>query len=459
MSTSFKSVLRTSIPIVVDLASQIVMWAIEINLVGHISQASMSRLFPGTGATSVDAITAVGNVVQIIILTCTVLLIFIFGATMIISRLLGEGKRDEANHFLGQSLFTNLFAVAVIAVLWYTLAPFIFKTVLGTSDSVTVIGVQYFKILSIFAPFILMNFVAIGIVRGAGDTHLSMVTALLINSIHLILAVFLIFGLWFFPELGIKGAALAAGIAHTIGCCFTFNVILRGRSVLTFNWKDLWDINTSSIVRVIKTGTPITLEQVAWMVGMTVVIGFANRLGPVAAAAHIIILTFQRLFSMLYQAFGIGTLTLVSKKYGANEHEHAGTTAKHFIMLVGFIVLFIASVVFLRAKYFALLFTTDPDVVRLCEVVLRLVAIIQIPKALTFILSYSLRGIGENRYPMYLTIMGVLFFEILVGFNLAFTLGLSLIGIWLAQGLDETFKLTMIFKRFRSRLRQLMLVQ
>ncbi len=457
MTTGFKSVLKTSIPIVVDLASQIVMWAIEINLVGHISDASMARFFPGSGARGVDAITAVGNVVQIIILTCTILLIFIFGASMIISRLLGEGRKEEANHFLGQSLFTNLFAVALISIAWYSFAPFIFRTILGTPDAVTVVGVEYFRILSFFAPFILMNFVAIGIVRGAGDTHLSMVTALLINSIHLLLAIFLIFGVSFFPELGVKGAALAAGIAHTIGCCFTFSVILKGRSVLTFSFKDMLDINYSSIVRVIKTGTPITLEQVAWMVGVTVVIGFTNRLGPVVAAAHIIVLTFQRLFSMLYQAFGIGTLTLVSKRYGANEHEHAGITVKYFILLVGLVVLFIAILVFARARYFALLFTSDPKVVALCETVLRLVAVIQIPKALTFILSYSLRGIGENKYPMFLTIVGVIVFEIAVGFNLAFTLGLSLVGIWLAQGMDESFKLVMIFKKFRSRLRELVL--
>ena len=70
MKTSLRSILKTSVPIVVDLAAQIVMWTLEINLVSHIAPHVMSRFYPEVGATGVDALTAVGNVVQIIILTC-----------------------------------------------------------------------------------------------------------------------------------------------------------------------------------------------------------------------------------------------------------------------------------------------------------------------------------------------------------------------------------------------------
>ncbi|OQX85751.1 MAG: hypothetical protein B6D63_01550 [Candidatus Latescibacteria bacterium 4484_7] len=457
MTTSIRSILKTSIPIVIDLAVQVVMWAVEINLVSRISAQTMNRLYPGLGATGVDALTAVGNVIQIIILTCSALLIFIFGATMIISRLLGEGKTEDANHFLGQSLFTNLFAVIGISIIWYFLSPFMFSRLLGASHAVSVIGSDYFRVLSLFGPFILMNFVAIGIVRGAGDTHLSMAVGILVNSIHLVLAVLLIFGVGFFPELGVRGSALGAGIAHSVGFLFTFSIILRGKSVLTFSWRDLWDVNMKRILTVIKMGTPITLEQLAWMVGITVVIGFTNRLGSVAAAAHIIALTLQRLFSMLYQAFGMGALTLVSRRYGASEHEHAGRTTHLFFLLVGGIVLFIAAVTFSQARYIAALFTSDPKVIDLGEKIIKIMALVQIPKSLTYVFSYSLRGIGDNRYPMYMTLIGVLAFEMLVGFNLAFTFGLSLMGIWIAQGGDETFKLAMNAKRYRSRLKKLLL--
>ena len=56
---------------------------------------------------------------------------------------------------------------------------------------------------------------------------------------------------------------------------------------------------------------------------------------------------------------------------------------------------------------------------------------------------------------MYLAIFGVLVFEIILGYNLAFTFGLSLMGLWLAQGVDEVFKVSLAVKRFYWRLHQL----
>jgi len=455
MRPSFRSILKTSVPIVLDLGAQILMWTIETTLVGHISLSAMQRMYGDLGATGVDALTAVGNVVQVIIYTCTILLIFVFGATIIITRLLGAGRREDANHFLGQTLFTALFPAVGIAIIWYFFAPFIFRTVLGAHPAVTAIGVDYLHMLSFFAPFVIMNFVAIGIVRGAGDTHLSMLTSLIVNGIHLVGAVTLVYGLGPFPQLGPRGAALAAGIGHTTGFLFTYSVILRGRSILTFNWSDFRQISRPSIAHIIRTGTPITLEQLAWMTGMTIVIGFTNRLGPVAAASHIVILTFQRIFSIMYQAFGMAALTLVGKRYGALEYVRARQTTRMFTWLLGAIVVFIAGLIYLRARYFVIIFTSDPDVIELCARVLRIMAIVQIPKALSYVYSFSLRGIGENRYPMYLAFIGVLAFQITLGYNLAFTLGLSLMGVWIAAGVDEVFKFSLSIRRFRSRIRGL----
>ncbi len=455
MKPSFRSILKTSVPSLVDRGAQILMWTSETTLVGHIALSTLAKYYPGSGATGVDALTAVGNVVQVIIYTCTILLIFVFGASIIIVRLLGAGRREDADHFLGQTIFTALFPAIGIALIWYFAAPLIFRTVLGTSEAVTAIGVDYLRVVSWFAPFIIMNFVAIGIVRGAGDTHLAMMTGLLVNGIHLVLAVLLIFGVWKFPELGVRGAALAAGIAHTAGFLFTFSVILRGRSVLTFNWSDFREINRRSIIHIIQTGTPITLEQLAWMTGMTIVIGFSNRLAPAAAAGHIIILTFQRIFSMMYQAFGMAALTLVGKRFGAREFGKARQTTRMLAWLVGGVVVAITAALYFGARYFVIIFTSDPEVIRVGVYALKIVAIIQIPKALSYVYSFSLRGIGENRYPMYLAFFGVIIFQVILGYNLAFTAGLSLAGLWIAAGVDEVFKGTMFIRRFRKRIKRL----
>ena len=455
--TGVVSILKTSLPILVELSAQIVMWTIETNLVSRISREAMARYYPGVGATGVDAFTSVGNVIQIIVLTCTVALIFIFGATIVINRLLGEGRHEEANHVLGQSIFTTMFAAVLVGLAWYFLAPVLFKVVLGTSRPVTAVSVSYLRTIAPFAPFIIMNFVATGIVRGAGDTHLSMITSLLVNFLHLVLGIMLIFGISGFPALGVRGSALAAGIAHTTGFLWTYSVILRGRSVLSFSWRDLGSIRRPTIMRIVRTGAPITLEQLVWMTGMTIIIGFSHRLGEAAAAAHIVALTLQRLFSVFYQSLGIATLTFIGRRFGARDFAESRRLAVLFTWITGIFVLGIAIAVFVEARAITMLFTSEPAVVSIAVKVLRVVAVIQIPKALSYVYTFSLRGVGENRFPLYLSLAGVVVIELIVGFNLAFTLGLSLIGIWAAAGIDESVKLALAARRFDRRLRKLSL--
>ncbi len=452
MKPTIGSILRTSVPIVVDFGAQALIWTIEPMLVGHLALKAMARYYPGLGATGVDALIAVGNVIQIILFTCTVLLTLVFGATIIINRHLGAGKRDEANHFLGQTVFTSIFPAVGLALIWYFFSPFIFRTMLGASPAVTAICVDYMRTIAWFAPFMIMNFVATGIVRGAGDTHLSMITGLMVNGIHLVLAIGLIYGVWFLPALGVRGAALAVGIAHTAGFLFTYSVILQGKSILIFQWRDFGSVNRKTIVSMVKTGVPSTLEQFAWMTGMTIVIGFSNRLGATAAAAHIVALTFQRLFAIMYLAFSTGALTLVGQRYGARQYRRAGKTAKMFAGIVGTMVLFIASIIYFKARYFVIIYTSHPEVITLCIRILRIVALVQIPKAMSYLFSFSLKGIGENHYPMYLAFGGVFLIEVILGSNLAFTFGLGLAGLWIAAGIDETAKALLAIRRFRRRI-------
>ena len=63
----------------------------------------------------------------------------------------------------------------------------------------------------------LTNFVALGIIRGAGETRLAMFVNLSVVLLNALLAPILIFGLLGFPRLEVRGAALAMGIAHSLG--------------------------------------------------------------------------------------------------------------------------------------------------------------------------------------------------------------------------------------------------
>ena len=205
-----KSILKTSLPAVIDLSSQTVMWTVEAILIGKISAAAFG---------------GVGMAIQVIVVFLTVLLTFIVGSSLIITRYLGAGNRWEANHILGQTLMLGIVSAFLLGFVWYFGAPGIFTLIREASGEARQAGITYLRTVALFAPIIITNFMAVGVIRGAGDTLYSMFVNLGINTLNLILAPLLIFGLFGLPRLEVFGAALAVGISHTVGFIATFYLL------------------------------------------------------------------------------------------------------------------------------------------------------------------------------------------------------------------------------------------
>ncbi len=151
-------ILKTSLPAIFDLSSQTITWLIEAIFIGHLSAAALA---------------GVGISLQIVLLTLAVLLTFVMGSSIIILRYLGAGDSWNANHVLAKALM------------------------MGTRQ----FAVQWLKTASFFAPIFVVNFIALGILRMAGDTMITMRINLTANLIHILLLPLLVFGEFGFPRL------------------------------------------------------------------------------------------------------------------------------------------------------------------------------------------------------------------------------------------------------------------
>jgi len=170
----------------------------------------------------------------------------------------------------------------------------------------------------------------------------------------------------------------------------------------------------------------------------------------VVLATHHVLLRLQAVISMLYQGIGMGAMTLTGKSLGANQQERArkvGTISSRIVFIT---VMAVAGILFFMAKPIMYLFTSDQRVIRLGVLLLGLVAVIQVPKALNIVISGSLRGAGDTRWLMMLTIVGVLALEILGAWVLGLWFGLGLVGLWLATGIDESSRSLANYLRYRK---------
>lgn len=420
----------------VDLSAQTIMWTIEAILIGKLSAAAFA---------------GVGMAIQMILVFFAVLLTFVVGATLIVARHLGAGERWEANHTLGQALMVAVVISFIFGIAWYSGAIHLFKIIkeVGSQDAKNA-GITYLRTVALFAPFIITNFVAVGVIRGSGDTHYSMTVNTFINGLNVFLAPLLIFGWFGFPRLEVKGAAFALGISHTLGFCLTL-FLLRSRKLLLYlSFRELTTPNFSTFKRLFKLGLPTTVEQATWAVGQLIVTSFAASLHVTILATHTVFMRYQSILSMMYMGFGFGAMTLMGKNLGADQSHLAERTAKTANRVMGGSVLFIVAILILFSKQLIHVFTTEPDTVRLGSRVIFLFAFAQIPKAVNWVIGGNLRGAGDLKWLMWMTIIAVLVFEVTANYVAAFIMEWGLYGIWAIHGFDELFRFFLYYNRFKG---------
>lgn len=411
------------------------MWTFEAIMIGKISAAAFG---------------GVGMAVQIMIVVLTLLLTFIVGSSVIINRYLGEKNYWEANHILGQALMLGIAMAILVAIFWYFGAPQLFKLIREGGSEAKEAGIVYLRTVALFAPVVLTNFVALGIIRGAGDTRYAMIINLSVNALNLVLAPILIFGLFGAPRLEVRGAALAMGCAHSLGFLATLYLLRSRKSVLFISFRELTTPNLKTFRRLFNAGVPTTVEQMVWALGQFVVTGIAAHIGIAVLAAHQVFLRIQAILSMFYMGFGIGAMTLVGRNLGADNRLAAEKTALTASGVVAVFAVAVFGIIAISSDSLITLFTSEPQVLEIGAKVIIVFALVQIPKALDGVLIGTLRGAADLQWLMWTTIASVLFLEIGLNLTLGLVFNFSLMALWLVHFGDELLRTAINFWRFKS---------
>ncbi|MBN1543735.1 MATE family efflux transporter [candidate division KSB1 bacterium] len=431
-----KTILKTLMPAIIDLSSQTLMWTIEAILIGKLS----ASMFAGHGMA-----------IQVVLVFFAVLLTFVVGSSLIINRYLGAQDSWKANHIFGQAMMMAIILSVVFALIWYFGAVQLFKIIReGESGMAQDAGITYLRTVALFAPLLITNFVAIGILRAVGDTRYSMTINILINSINLFLAPTLIFGLFGFPRLEVKGAALAAGISHSIGFIATFALLRSRRTKLFLSFRELTRPRWESFRALFETGLPTTIEQLTWALGQLVVTGYAAGIYVVVLSTHTVFVRIQSVLSMVYMGFSLTAMSMMGQNLGAANNVLAYRMARTANRMMIVFVLVIVLVMIIFSKALIHVFTTDPATVALGQKAIYIFALAQIPKAMNNVLAGNLRGAGELKWLMWTTLVFVVIFEVGLNWFSAFVMGFGLYGIWAVQTFDESIRVGLNYWRFHG---------
>jgi len=270
------------------------------------------------------------------------------------------------------------------------------------------------------------------------------------NLINILGNYLLIFGIGPFPALGVKGAALAtcgAGIlTGIVGISLLFTRFSPVR--LDLNVKDLFHFERTVLLRVLNVGIPSAIEQVGIHASNIIYSMAAAALGSLAIAAHQILHNAYMMTYLPGLGFSIAAITLVGQFLGADKKEKALESGKETSRIALLIMSVVGAVFFFFPESVISIFTGDPEVILLGKFPLMLLALGQPAIAYISALTGGLRGAGDTRWAMFLTLFTMLCLRLLLTF-LFMWLGWGLTGIWLAALVELCFRSVSFLWRFR----------
>jgi len=276
------------------------------------------------------------------------------------------------------------------------------------------------------------------------------------NIINMILDPCLIFGLGPFPELGVKGAAIATTTGRGIAVMFQFYLLFFGRKRIQLSIKNL-EVNVRIIGRLIKlslgsigqnlisTSSWIALVRIISVFGSDIVAGYTIAIRIVSF--------------VLLPSWGISNAasTLVGQNLGAKKPERA----ERAVMITGFVNMvllgFVGLILVLIPAPFIKLFIHEPVVLKAGIECLRIVSIGFISYGLGMVLVNSFNGAGDTSTPLKINVFAFWMIEIPLAYILSLKMGMEEEGVFIAIVIAETIMTItawIVFKKGKWKLKE-----
>ena len=419
-----KAVFLLAIPMILELGFESVFAVVDMYFVSHLPNSK-------------NAIATVGLTESVISLVYTIAIGLSTAATAVVARRIGEKNPDAATHAGAQAIIISMIVAIVLSIAGIIFAADILR-LMGAAPIVVEEGTSFTRIMMGGSTVIILLFLINGIFRGAGDAAMAMRSLWIASIINIILCPLLIYGYGPFPELGLKGAAIATTIGRGTGVLYQCYHLFGGNRSLKmkrshFKWdppiiKTLFEVAWPATLQFfIQSGSWIVL---AWLVSVTG--------GTDASAGYQIAI--RNVVFFILPAWGLSNAaaTLVGQNLGANEPLRAEqsviiTTKYNSIFMAAVMLLFI-----FFASPIISIFTSEPEVHRFGVLSLQIMGSGYVFYGIGMVMLQALNGAGDTKTPTWINFICFWLFQIPLGYLLAKTFNLGPLGAFIAIPVAET---------------------
>lgn len=375
------------------------------------------------------------------------------GATALISRHCGAKEYSEANRFANQAITLGAILGVLIAFGMATLAPW-FASYANLSGETYHIATEFLRIDAFGHLFLSITLVACASLRGSGDTRTPMKVFVVINAVNMFASWSLVYGLGPLPIMGVRGIVLGTVIAQIVGAMMALAVLARGRSGLRLHWNEL-RINRERVWRIFRIGLPAAADGAVIWCGHFLFLAIISHLAPpptneLILAAHVIAIRVEALTYLPAVAFGTAAATMIGQALGANQPKRAKRAGLEAVLQCEVIAIAMSAFFYFGAEFIFRKMGDNAEVSAIGIGPFKILAIFQPVLVLSIVLIGGLRGAGDTRFPLLISVFGSVFIRVSIGYIFGIMLGWGLIGAWMGMFADMLWRAVLALFRFTS---------
>jgi len=385
-----KSLLSLSWPMVITNTLMMLGPTIDMVWVGRLGSASIA----GVGVSGMAVQLASGAMMGLA-----------QGMRALVARFIGAGDIAGANHAARQGFTISASFAVVMALIGIFLAEKILIA-FGLEPDVVAEGAAYMRILFVGMIAMSLRMMAEGIMQASGDTLSPMKITIGYRIFHIALCPFLVFGLWIFPQLGVRGAAITNVVSQSIGTIICLWVLFSGRTRIKLNMKN-FRIDPNMIWRIFRIGFPALVSGIQRTFSNFFLMYLVVPFGTIAVAAHTINQRVEMVIMMPAMAFGMASGVLAGQNLGANKPERAEKSAWLAVGMVEVWAVIASIVILFAAENVVRIFNSEPDMVEMAARFLIIAVAGYIVLGFQAGTMNALSGAGDTVPPMIASILTV----------------------------------------------------
>lgn len=438
--TERRNFYRTVFVLVLPMALQ--------NLINVGVQAADVVMLGFVGETAISAASLAGQVYFIMTLLFFGLT---SGAAVLTAQYWGKGDINTIEKILGLALRTAFCAAAIFtaAALFF---PRQLMMIFSGEEDVIEQGAAYMRIVAIAYIPAAFTMVYLNVMRSVERVIISTIVYLVSLIVNVILNAIFIFGFMGIPALGVVGAAIATASARYVELIIVIIYSLKVNKTVRVRIKNILSTPKVLIGDFVKFAVPVTLNELMWGGGYSMITAVIGHIGKSAAAANSVAQVVRQLAFVVTMGAANAAAIMIGKVIGEGKMEYAKTYASRFMKITVILGLCGSALILIMIPVMKAVMSLGAEAEGYLSGMLAILSYIIILASVNTVMIVGVfRAGGDTKYGLFLDCASLWLVAIPLGFVAAFIWKLPVVITYIVLTSDEIIKLPLSIIRYKSK--------